>query len=396
MHLTSLWKRLLRRELLALFLVIYTADIVVGYILLVLPLRARELGASLLLIGSLTAFNGATQVTAAVPLGLISDRLGRRHLIAAGCLFFALSSTLLALAPTPLWLLLAQMLLGLGVVCVFAMGAAMVGDYAAPSERGVAMGILTTAMGLGFATGPLLGGLLAESFDIEVSLLILALVAIASAALAWITLVDKKMTPGLRAANPLQNLRVLASSRPILLAALANLLISPVFSAVVVSFLPIHASTLGFSAAAIGGLYTLRGLLSTLTRVPLGVLSTPRWSHRLMVLAIALSGVAAVALASWQGYVELGLALVVEGISYGMFLTAGQAFITQHAQPQIRGAALGAYNMAGGIGITLSPFLLGAISQQIGLSPVFLGTGVLLLAGALLLAIAFPRALAVV
>ena len=115
-----------------------------------------------------------------------------------------------------------------------------------------------------------------------------------------------------------------------------------------------------------------------------------------MVLAIALSGVAAVALASWRGYAELGLALVVEGISYGMFLTAGQAFVTQYAQPQIRGAALGAYNMAGGIGITLSPFLLGAISQQIGLSPVFLGTGMLLLAGALVLAVAFPRALAVI
>ena len=391
---TASWRHLLRREMFALLWVIFIADVVVGYLLPVFPLRAQEIGASLLLIGSLAAFNGATQVAASVPIGLISDRYGRRRLIAFGSLCFVVAAILLALAPAPLWLLLAQVLLGLGIVSVFAMGAAMVGDYAAPSERGLAMGLLTTAMGLGFALGPLLGGVLAEVFGTSQSLLVMALLSLLAAAFAWFTLVDVGVSRGLRAANPFANLRVLATDRLILLAAIANLLISPVFNGVVVNFVPIQAGALGFSAMLIGGLFALRALASSLTRLPTGVISTPRWSYRVMLFAVALAGVAVVMIANTTDYVGLSLALIAEGISYGVFLTAGQAFVTQYAEPRVRGAALGAYSMAGGLSMALSPFLLGAVADWLGLATVFYGMGVVLLVGALLLAMAFPRALA--
>ena len=390
---TVAWQRLLRRELFALYFTIFVADTVVGYLLPAFPLRAREIGASLLLIGSLAAFNGATQVLVSVPVGVISDRFGRRRLIAAGSAAFAAAGLLLALAPAPLWLLLAQVLLGLGIVCVFAMGAAMVGDYAAPADRGLAMGMLTTSMGLGFATGPLLGGLIAEAFGVVTSLSFMALLAIAAAGLAWFTLVDEGIGRGVRAGNPLANLRVLGANRLILLAALANFLLSPVFNGVVVNFMPLQAGALGFSALAIGSLFTLRALASTLTRLPTGAISTPAWSYRLMLFSLFLGGLAVLAMAYITDYALLSLVLVAEGISYGMFLTAGNAFVTQYADAQVRGASLGAYNMAGGISIALSPILLGALAQNLGLSTVFLGMGIAALAGTAVLAVAFPRAL---
>ncbi|MCB0049971.1 MAG: MFS transporter, partial [Caldilinea sp.] len=80
--------------------------------------------------------------------------------------------------------------------------AAMVGDYAAPADRGLAMGMLTTSMGLGFAAGPLLGGLIAEAFGVVTSLSFMALLAMAAAGLAWFTLVDEGIGRGVRAGNP--------------------------------------------------------------------------------------------------------------------------------------------------------------------------------------------------
>ena len=65
----------------------------------------------------------------------------------------------------------------------------------------------------------------------------------------------------------------------------------------------------------------------------------------------------------------------------------------RYADAQVRGASLGAYNMAGGISIALSPLLLGALAQNLGLSTVFLGMGVAALAGTVVLAAAFARAL---
>jgi len=391
---TLFWQRLLRRELFALYSTIFVADVVVGYLLPAFPLRAQEIGASLLLIGSLAAFNGATQVLVSVPVGLISDRFGRRPLIVCGALAFAVAGLLLALAPAPLWLLLAQVLLGFGIVCVFAMGAAMVGDYVAPADRGLAMGMLTTFMGLGFAAGPLLGGLIGEALGVVASLAFMALLALLAAGLAWFTLVDEEIGRSMRASNPLANLRVLGANRLILLAAIANFLLSPVFNGVIVNFMPLQAGTLGFSTLAIGSLFTLRALTSTLTRLPTGAISTPAWSYRLMLFSVSLGGLAVLAMAYATSYAALSLALVAEGISYGMFLTAGNAFVTQYADVQTRGASLGAYNMAGGISIALSPILLGALAQNFGLSTVFLGMGLTALAGAALLAVAFTQALA--
>ena len=110
------WQRLLRRDLLVLYLVIFLADVVVGYILPLFPLLARDLGASLALIGVLAAFNGATQVVVSVPIGMLSDRFGRKVLVTTGPLCFVAVALLLALGGTAWWFLLAQIMLGVGIV----------------------------------------------------------------------------------------------------------------------------------------------------------------------------------------------------------------------------------------------------------------------------------------
>ncbi len=389
---SSAWSRLLRRELLVLYLVIFLADTAVGYILPLFPLLAKQLGATLTLIGSLTAINGGTQVLVAVPLGMISDRVGRRRLITFGSLCFAVTALLLALAPSPALLVPAQFLLGVGTVATFYVAAALVGDYSAPADRGLAMGCLTTAMGLGFAAGPFFGGLVSERMGIQSSLYIVMAIALLAFVLSWLFLTD---VPGLRGSsrrNPLRELRVLTSNRAILLAALAHLLLSPIFNGVVLSLVPIKAEVIGFSALTIGTLYTVRALSSTATRLPIGALSTPRWSHRLMLLALVLGGCALAVIAASTSRPVFYVALAIEGISYGMFLTAGQAFVTQYAPKEQRGAALGAYNMAGGIGAALSPIVLGIVADAAGLDVSFWATALLAVSGSLILLQFFERA----
>ncbi len=274
------------------------------------------------------------------------------------------------------------------------MGAAMVGDYSTPQERGLTMGSLTTAMGLGFATGPLIGGMVAETLGVESSLMMMAVLATLCATLAWIALSDVTVTVTARTGNPFRSLRLLGANRLILLAAVANLLISPIFGGVVVNFMPLQADALGFPAMAIGALFTLRALASTLTRLPIGAFSTPAWSYRLMLAALVLGGSALILLARQTTYLAYSIALIMEGISYGMFLTAGHAFVTQYAAPNLRGASVGAYNMAGGIGLALSPLFLGLLADRIGLDAIFLLVGATAVLGAIVLTFVFVRAMA--
>ncbi|MBX0329323.1 MFS transporter [Oscillochloris sp. ZM17-4] len=377
-------RRVLSRELLVLYLVICCADVVVGMILPVFPLLARELGASLGLIGVLTSLNGAAQVLSAVPIGALSDRRGRVPVIAAGLMLFALVAALLAAAPSPAWLLPAQALTGVATVATFFIAAALVGDASAPADRGVAMGLLTTAMGLGFAIGPLLGGLVHRAGGVRTGLQIAAMLSAGAAALAWLLL--PRRAPMVRIARSRgPRMGLLLQNRALLLACLANFLFSPVFSAVVVMVLPLRAASLGMDAVAIGSLYTVRALASTATRLPIGVFCTPAGSRRLMIAAMAFSGAALLGLALRADYPAMMILLAAEGISFGMFLTAGQAFVSQHVPPAQLGAALGTYNTAGGLSATISPLLIGLVAASVPLPTVFSMIGALVCGGALVL-----------
>jgi len=73
--------------------------------------------------------------------------------------------------------------------------------------------------------------------------------------------------------------------------------------------------------------------------------------------------------------------LAGEGIAFGMFLTAGQAFVTGHATESRRGAAIGVYSTAGSVGSTAGPFVLGLVADAWGLAAVFQVTGALVFLG---------------
>lgn len=387
----TVWRRVLRRELLALYAVVFLADITLGLINPLFPLLARGLGASLTLLGALTAISGGLQVLVGLPIGGISDRWGRRNVIVVGTSLLATAALILALAASPLWLAPAQMALGVAIVAVFVIGAALAGDLSTPQERNLVFGLYASAMGLGVATGPLIGSHLAEWFSTSVSLLAAMCVALMATALAAFGLPRITGTTPPRAALR-QRLALLWNSRALRFACIANFLFNPIYAVVISTFVPLQGVALGFSIAAIGSLFSIRALASTGTRLPTGMICTPRWSHRLMLGALALAGATLLVMAATTGYTAYLVALAVEGITFGVFLTAGQAFVAQRTAPESLGAALGTYTMAGGISATLSPFVFGAMADAYGIPAVFWLIGVLAVLGAAALAAALGRA----
>src|SRR5258708_36117943 len=74
----------------------------------VLPDLSRKLGASPTMIGLLFASFGVTLLTVSVPMGAMSDRLGRQGPIVSGLIALAAASLLFALADTLPWLVAAR------------------------------------------------------------------------------------------------------------------------------------------------------------------------------------------------------------------------------------------------------------------------------------------------
>ncbi len=92
----------------------------------------------------------------------LGDRFGRRRGFAFGLVLFSLASAACALAPGAGWLIAARAVQGAGAAFVMPLGLALVGAAFPPERRGAAMGALQGLTGLSVASGPVIGGAIAQ------------------------------------------------------------------------------------------------------------------------------------------------------------------------------------------------------------------------------------------
>jgi EmrB/QacA subfamily drug resistance transporter len=133
------------------------------------------------------AINAYTLVFAGLlfTAGVLGDRIGRRRILIAGLVLFALASLTSAYAHTPGQLIWARALMGIGGAAIMPSTLSIISNVFDPSERGRAIGLWAGAVGLGVAIGPVVGGLLLQHFWwgsvflINVPILAAGLVAVA-------------------------------------------------------------------------------------------------------------------------------------------------------------------------------------------------------------------------
>lgn len=134
------------------------------------PLFFAASGLSVREIGILAAMYPATWGLAQLGTGALSDRVGRKWLIASGMIVQGIA--LIGMVRLPgfnAWLLWA-MLLGLGTAMVYPTLLAAIGDVAHASWRGSAVGVYRLWRDLGYPVGALLGGVLADRFGMGISI----------------------------------------------------------------------------------------------------------------------------------------------------------------------------------------------------------------------------------
>jgi EmrB/QacA subfamily drug resistance transporter len=95
-----------------------------------------------------------------LPAGRLGDILGRKKVFTAGLIIFTLTMILLSFTPGIRWLIGIRILQGVGGAMMFGTNMAILTSVFPPGERGRAMGINVTAVYVGLASGPFLGGLL--------------------------------------------------------------------------------------------------------------------------------------------------------------------------------------------------------------------------------------------
>lgn len=125
-----------------------------------LPPIAADLGGFDRLSWVVTAYLlSATCVTPIV--GKLSDLYGRRRLFGLSIVVFLIGSTMCALAPSMLWLVIGRAVQGIGGGGVMTMAQATVADVVPPRERGRYSAWFAIVWAVSGVLGPILGGLIA-------------------------------------------------------------------------------------------------------------------------------------------------------------------------------------------------------------------------------------------
>ena len=112
--------------------------------------------------------------------GALSDRIGRKWLIAAGMWVQAAALAVIALGTTFTVWAIAAVLLGAGTAMVYPTLLAAIGDVAHPAWRARSVGVYRLWRDGGFAVGALLAGVIADAFGILAAIWVVAALTAAS------------------------------------------------------------------------------------------------------------------------------------------------------------------------------------------------------------------------
>jgi MFS family permease len=146
----------------------------------ILPLFFAAHGLGIEQIGVLKAVYPAVWGLLQIVTGSLSDKWGRRGMIAGGMWVQAVGLVVTALTGTFAWWLLGSILLGLGTAMVYPTLLAAVSDSAQPSWRARGLSVYRFWRDLGYAVGALAAGILADLFGLTVPILAVGVVTFLS------------------------------------------------------------------------------------------------------------------------------------------------------------------------------------------------------------------------
>jgi MFS family permease len=144
------------------------------------PLFFAQHGLGVAAIGVVKAVYPGVWGALQIVTGPLSDRIGRKRLIAGGMIVQAVGIWLTVLVPAyPEWIA-GAVLQGLGTAMVYPTLLAVVGDVAQPAWRATSYGVYRLWRDLGYAVGALLAGLVADWLGMAAAIHVVAVLTLLS------------------------------------------------------------------------------------------------------------------------------------------------------------------------------------------------------------------------
>ncbi|MDP9320361.1 MAG: MFS transporter [Chloroflexota bacterium] len=352
-----------------------------------LPLLLGRLGIGLGVAGVLVTLYQASSSFTQPLFGHLSDAGGRTRWMAwTGVALSGSAAAALGLAPSLGVVAIALLVGGMGTALYHPVSAALVAASVPQRSRGRWMSVYISAGNFGLPVGPFLIGVIIATIGLDGSWLV-AIPALVLAALVW--RVGPHLPKRTVAAVPLRT--ILRSNRRMLVGLVSVSATRAWATALVSTFLPVYAVSLGASIVDASRLLTLYLLAGAVGGLIGGWLADRLGRDRVIIASLLCAAPFCMLLAAQT---EVGSAFLIATAVSGMLLNGSFVVLAVRGQESMPGSLGMVSGLMLGLSIGLGGLAvapLAIVAERAGLPPVFIAAGVLSIACALLMR-AVPRA----
>ncbi len=330
----------------------------------VLPLYVHALGGSDFIVGLISAFSPLAGILFSFPIGLMSDKIGRKKLLLVSAFIFTVAPLLYLSVSSPMWLIPIRFFHGIATAILGPVSAAMI-VKAYETSKGEKLGFYSSATLVGRALAPMLGGFIISYFAsqgaalTQYSYVYIAAFILAMPVLLFTMLIrDEAHEGGFAVRDLLIDLKYFLANKQLFSTAAVEMATYFAYGALE-TYLPLYLTELNIPAREIGLIFSVQILSIALSQPIFGKLADVIDKRKLVLLGILTLGLAIGTL----GYFQTVFAATLIGLVFALGLSftsvATSSYVAEVTAKDKLGASLGALSAIMDIGQTVGPFVTG-------------------------------------
>jgi len=333
----------------------------------VLPLFAQALGSGDATLGLISAVSPFAGILFSFPVGVMSDKIGRRRLLIVSGVVFVIAPLLYLTISDPLMLIPVRFFHGLGTAILGPVASALLVDRF-PERKGEVLGQYSSATLMGRTIAPLTGGLIISYFAASPGLISYQLVYVAAfiaavPAFAITVLYSEKEHHDivfLRLSEFTRSFRTFFGDRA--LRATATVEMATYFSfGAFETFFPVFLFDNGFAAFEIGVIFSVQVVLMAVTKPLFGRIADRVDKRVQIMVGLFLIGISVAIIPYFSQLSIFFLISISAGLGLALSTVATGAYIGEIAAKKEIGASMGALSSTMDIGHSLGPLITGLI-----------------------------------
>jgi multidrug resistance protein len=350
----------------------------------ILPVYAKSFNVSFGVASLAITIYAFGRFLADIPVGIASDRFGRRNMMLAGCTLTTVMALANAWAPSFSWFLLFRFIQGVGSSMWMTSRTTLLADILKPEERGRIMGYFQAFMLIGRSAGPGFGGWVATYYGLRAPFYFYAATGLITVLLTFFLIFEPKSLEKKKTGEAFFSLRdasLLFRNQSYAMACLAIFFVSFQRSGIRSTLIPLYAiEERGMNELAVGTILSYATIANLVVTVPMGYAIDLLGRKPVIIWNTAIMAAANLSFVYARGYWGMSLAAVLLGLASAGAGQAPQALAIDAVRGERVGLAMGVYRLMNDVGSMLWPVLLSSIVDYSSLStPFYVMSGILLI-----------------